>query len=65
MTALCREAFDVMLKGPTFRQAAKERNLKVDPMSAAEIAKVVQNVSATPEPVIKMATIATQAPGIG
>lgn len=57
-----REAFDAMLKDPTFLQSARERHLKVDPMSAAELEKVVQDVGATPESIVKMTTIATQAP---
>jgi tripartite-type tricarboxylate transporter receptor subunit TctC len=57
-----REAFEAMSKDPAFRQSAKEQNLKADPMSAAELQKVVQDVSATPEPIVKKATIATQAP---
>src|SRR6185503_14601485 len=57
-----RDAFDAMMKDPAFLQSAKERSLKVDPMSAAELVKVVQDISATPESIVKTATIATQAP---
>ena len=57
-----RAAFDAMVRDPAFLQSAKERSLKVDPMSATELEKVVQDISATPESIVKKAKIATQAP---
>lgn len=57
-----REAFGAMLRDPAFLQNAKDRNLEVNPMPAAELEKVAQDVAATPEPTVKAATIATQPP---
>jgi tripartite-type tricarboxylate transporter receptor subunit TctC len=57
-----REAFEIMLKDPVYLQSAKELNFRVNPMSAAELEKVVQDISATPESIVKAATTATQAP---
>jgi tripartite-type tricarboxylate transporter receptor subunit TctC len=57
-----RYAFDAMLKDPKYLQAAKDRNFKVDPMSAEDLKKVVQDISATPVSIVKAAAAATHAP---
>ena len=57
-----RDAFDAMFKDPDFLDYAKKRNIDVNPMSAAEVLKVAQEVSATSASIIKKTAAVTKAP---
>jgi tripartite-type tricarboxylate transporter receptor subunit TctC len=57
-----RDAFDALFKDPAFLEYAKKRNLDVNPMSAVEVLKMVQEVIATPQPIVSKTAAVTQAP---
>lgn len=50
-----RDAFDAAMKDPDFLQAAQNANVEVDPVSGVAIQKVVEDVLATPKPLIARA----------
>ncbi len=50
--ALYRKAFDATMKDPTFLADAKKRKLDLDPITGAEIQKLVDNLYTTPPAVV-------------
>jgi tripartite-type tricarboxylate transporter receptor subunit TctC len=53
--AALRKAFDAMMKDEKFLADAKARNMDVNPLSGAEMTKIVERVLATPAPVVDRA----------
>ena len=47
-----RRAFDETMKDPLFLADAKKIGLDVDPVSGVEIQKLVEEIQATPQPVV-------------
>jgi tripartite-type tricarboxylate transporter receptor subunit TctC len=50
---LLRAAFDKMVKDPGFLAVAKKENFEIDPVSGAQMQKIVQEIVSAPEPVRK------------
>lgn len=46
-----RDGFDAMLKDSAFLAEAKKSNLEIDPLSGAELQKIVAEILATPKPI--------------
>jgi tripartite-type tricarboxylate transporter receptor subunit TctC len=46
-----RDAFQLMIKDPTFLEAAKKENFDIDPRSGEEMQKIVSEIVATPKPI--------------
>ncbi|HEY8580595.1 MAG TPA: hypothetical protein VIL72_11950 [Beijerinckiaceae bacterium] len=51
--AVLRKAFDTMVADPKFREAAKRENFDIDPVSGAELQKVVTEIVNAPAPIRK------------
>jgi tripartite-type tricarboxylate transporter receptor subunit TctC len=49
-----RGAFDATMKDPEFLKEAEKQKLDIDPVSGAELEKVVRDVYATPKPIIEL-----------
>ncbi len=61
--ASLRQAFDAMVKDPEFLADAKARHLGVDPMSGAELARIVADVAGEPDDIVaKMQAVTRQPP---
>ncbi|HTI87867.1 MAG TPA: tripartite tricarboxylate transporter substrate-binding protein [Alphaproteobacteria bacterium] len=50
--AILRKAFDETVKDPAFIEAAKKAKLNVSPITGEQIAKVIEDAYATPQPVV-------------
>jgi tripartite-type tricarboxylate transporter receptor subunit TctC len=48
-TKALRDAFDKMVKDPTFLEEAKKMNFDIEPISGAELQKIVAEIVATPK----------------
>jgi tripartite-type tricarboxylate transporter receptor subunit TctC len=53
--AALRDAFDATMRDPDFLAEAKKEKLEIHPSSGAALAKLVQEIYATPQPVIERA----------
>jgi tripartite-type tricarboxylate transporter receptor subunit TctC len=51
--AFLRAAFDAMVKDPKFLAEAKKENFEIDPVSGAEMQKIVQEIVSAPAGVRK------------
>ena len=60
--AALRQAFDAMVKDPEFLADAVGRHLGVDPMSGAELARIVADVAGQPEDVAQKMLLVTRQP---
>lgn len=57
---ILRKAFDAMVKDPQFIADAQKRHLGVDPMSGADLQKIVADVMSQPEKVVQRMKDATR-----
>ena len=48
---ILRAAFDEMVKSPDFLESAKRERLDIDPVSGAELERIVADIVATPKPI--------------
>jgi tripartite-type tricarboxylate transporter receptor subunit TctC len=51
--AVLRKAFDTMVADPKFIEAAKKEHFDIDPVSGAELQKIVADIVTAPEPIRK------------
>jgi tripartite-type tricarboxylate transporter receptor subunit TctC len=47
-----RTAFDAMIKDEQFRAEAEKSGLELDPLSGEEVQKVIEDILATPKPIV-------------
>ena len=57
-----RQAFDAMVKDADFLADARSRHLGVDPLSGAELARIIADVAGQPEDVVERTKIVTRQP---
>jgi tripartite-type tricarboxylate transporter receptor subunit TctC len=60
--AILKQAFVATMNDPEYRAEAQKVGLDVDPVSGEEIAKILESVYASPEPVITRARILSETP---
>jgi len=60
--AALRRAFDAMVKDPEFLADARQRHLGVDPLSGAELQRIVAEVASAPEDVVAKMKAVTRQP---
>jgi tripartite-type tricarboxylate transporter receptor subunit TctC len=59
--AVVRAAYDKMVRSPEFAAQAEKRNLELDPVTGAEIDRIVARIMSFPPPVVERARAAMAA----